>query len=278
MPHRLTLEDFKGKELKNGTPLEILIHVLEVAAEKFKEEETANGNSTCTKPTLISNESSRADEKIQVQPPLEKSLLVLKHSNSKTKLVDSMKNEEWVNCLTNKKTKREEEEDDDSSTAAASLSSLPEEFQREIAVRCGGSEPDRLFRLIRKTLTKTDISKGHGRLTIPCNQIQSFEFLEDDEITLLRQKETIRVPLIHKPKKNNGVSDPSLTETILKFGQWNLHANKDDPRKVSSQYVLNGGWNNIVSEDRLKQNRTVEVWAFRDIQNRLCMALVQLGR
>ncbi|XP_054800929.1 B3 domain-containing protein At2g32645-like [Prosopis cineraria] len=148
---------------------------------------------------------------------------------------------------------------------------LPEEFETKIMGEYGGT---RIIRVIQKSLSSTDVSRGHSRVSIPCSQVESFEFLEDDEMTLLRKGQSITVPLIHKPRRN-GIPLP-LMETSLEFGQWDLHKDKNDIHKVSYQYLLRTNWNTIVSRDELKQRDTVQVWAFRSAQRKLCMALVEV--
>ncbi|KAF7803638.1 B3 domain-containing protein [Senna tora] len=156
-------------------------------------------------------------------------------------------------------------------------SSLPEEFQREIAKRSGVSPKTSTRMIIQKRLEKTDLNKNHGRISIPCSQVETFEFLTDEEMTCLRKEETITVRLIHKPKKKmkNGMDMP-LIETPIGLRQWNLHKSMGDPEKVNPQYVLRTGWNKVVLEDGFVRGDFVQIWAFRDAQDNLSMALVKV--
>ncbi|KAI9087164.1 hypothetical protein K1719_030799 [Acacia pycnantha] len=114
----------------------------------------------------------------------------------------------------------------------------------------------------------------HCRVTIPCSQVESFKFLDGEEMTNLRLHRSITVHLIHTPSRNG--ESLRLTKTLLEFGQWDLHKNKKDLKKVSYQYVLKTNWNTIVENDGLKKGDCVQIWAFRDVQNKLCLALVKL--
>ncbi|KAI9087192.1 hypothetical protein K1719_030827 [Acacia pycnantha] len=111
------------------------------------------------------------------------------------------------------------------------LASLSKEFERKIIGEYGGTG---IRRVIQKYLTETDVSKGHSRVTIPCSQVESFNFLDGREMTNLRLGRSITVPLIHTPTEN-GMSLP-LSETSLEFGQWDLHKDKNDLQKVSYQF------------------------------------------
>ncbi|KAI9107221.1 hypothetical protein K1719_021830 [Acacia pycnantha] len=88
--------------------------------------------------------------------------------------------------------------------------------------------------------------------------MEHVEFLKDNEKALLEQKGAIQVPLIFEGKN-------SPSEITLNFKHWNS----------AKQYVLNHGWNEIVEKDKLKKGQTIHVWAFRDTEKKLCMALVK---
>ncbi|KAI9071407.1 hypothetical protein K1719_046632 [Acacia pycnantha] len=140
--------------------------------------------------------------------------------------------------------------------SAASL--LPEEFKRRIIKKSGRTWPDQIICIYKNTLSSSDVMEIYSRLAMPLKKMEHVEFLKDNEKALLEQKGAIQVPLIFE-----GNNSPS--EITLNFKHWNS----------AKQYVLNHGWNEIVEKDKLKKGQTIHVWAFRDTEKKLCMALVK---
>ncbi|XP_028799353.1 B3 domain-containing protein At2g31420-like [Neltuma alba] len=267
MSNQLTLEDFKDIKLNpNATPFEVLVVVAQVARQKLRNKANSEAYSS-------SSSSLAEGNNAQPVPPRKKrkKSSVITHNNGNNSKTNHLEitSEEWIRKFTEKK-RREDILD---------APPLPEEFEARIIEKCGGTRPNQIIHIYQKTLYGTDVNKQHGRLTMCCNKIESFEFMKDDEITRLRLGGDIKVPLIHKPKEeeeeDNGVALPPLSETTLTFKQWDLHKSDNDPQKISYQYVLNGGWNRIVFEDKLEKGHTIDVWAFRDSEDMLCMALIK---
>ncbi|XP_054817788.1 uncharacterized protein LOC129317495 [Prosopis cineraria] len=271
-----TLEDLEGKELNpNPTLIEALLVVVELDHEKSnkgKANVEADSIEKIAKPIIKNN-----TKKLSLKKPMRKSLVINNSNNnsSKRKVNDlEIPTEEWINQLSNKKKIKED--------SSNNVPLLPDEFKQKINEKCSRFQPTQIIHVYQKKLYSSDVSKNHGRLTMPLNKIESFEFLEHSEITSLRHRENFKVSVIHKPLRENdddngltSLDHPLIVETTLTFAQWDLHKNEDDRQNISYQYVLNGGWNKIVFEDKLQKDDIIDVWAFRDIQNKLCMVVVR---
>lgn len=192
-----------------------------------------------------------------------------KSNTLKRKFEETLSNEEWIKAMEMKRANQRKRKSN--SNPPSLQPSLAEEYETMILNEYNGT---RIIRVIQKCLQATDVSKGHSRVSIPCSQVDSFDFLKKEDMTKLRSGEIITVPLIHKPREN-GVALP-LSDIPLEFAQWNVHKDKKDPLKVSYQYVLRTNWNKLVLKDELKKGDKIEIWAFRDGHNNLCMALVKL--
>ena len=231
MPNLLTLEDFKDKELDpNSSPLEDLAFVAEVALHRKPLKNKKR------KSQLIKDKSERKINRLEIS------------------------NEQWIEQIRSKKKRR-----DNSNVQLPPP--LLEEFQTRIIEKCGESWPNQLTHIYPKKLFESDVNKQHSRISMPLSEMKSFAFLEEKEITLLRQGGAIRVPMIHKPM------DSPLTKLTITFKQWDLH--KNDNEKSSAQYVLYGGWYTIVIEDKFEANQTVDIWTFRDLENQLFLAIAR---
>ncbi|XP_028800962.1 B3 domain-containing protein At1g05920-like [Neltuma alba] len=224
-------------------------------------------------PSMIHDAKRKSDDLIEAKGSQKLQESVINNSSRKTdtlkrKLEKTISNNEWIEAMEMKRKKNNKKQGSHQNPPPPYLL---KEFERKIIDEYGGT---RITRVIQKSLSSTDVSKGHSRVTIPCSQVESFRFLDDNEMTQLRFGQSITVPLIHTPRRN-GVALP-LIETSMEFGQWDLHKDKNDLQKVSYQYVLRTNWNTIVLRDELQQSDTVQIWAFRDVQNKLCMALIKL--
>ncbi|KAI9087235.1 hypothetical protein K1719_030870 [Acacia pycnantha] len=294
MSDLLTMEDFEAlrQNHHNLSPFEILLEVASVYYKKLVEKKqqplkivkTGPNNPLKLKIKRQRNEeenlinhaikapSKRHEERLThedfIKEGRQKVQSPVKTDTRKRKLEET--NEEWIEAM-EMKGKNMKNRKRGSQNQPTPLPSLSQEFERKIMSEYGGK---RIIRVIQKRLTKTDVNRGHCRVTIPCSQVESFKFLDGEEMTNLRLQRSIIVPLIHTLSRN-GVSPP-LTKTSLELGQWDLHKNKKDLKKVSYQYALKTNWNTIVENDGLKKGDCVQIWAFRDVDNKLCMALVKL--
>ncbi|KAI9107188.1 hypothetical protein K1719_021797 [Acacia pycnantha] len=183
---------------------------------------------------------------------VEESKQTIETNSSTEEKVQPLKNNKRKSSHKQFTTKKKRED------SAASV--LPEEFKRRIIKKSGGTWPDQIICIYKNTLSNSDVEKHFSRLAMPLKKMEDVEFLKDKEKALLNQGGAIQVPLTFEGKN-------SPSEIKLNFKHWN----------ASKQYVLNGGWNEIVKEDKLKKGQTIHVWAFRDTEKKLCMALVKHG-
>ncbi|KAJ7946643.1 B3 domain-containing protein [Quillaja saponaria] len=144
---------------------------------------------------------------------------------------------------------------------------LPEEFKSEIS-KWGGTE---VTLVIQKPLFKTDLQRDHGRVSIPVKQIRE-KFLRDYEEEVLENQQEIDVQLIHRPE---GSGIPIIRTTNIILRQWDM---KKLSGKVSTTYVLRTTWNDVAKVNGLKPGDVIQIWSFRNKKEKLCLALVVVGR
>lgn len=137
---------------------------------------------------------------------------------------------------------------------------LPTEFRARIEQMNGS----KIYLVIQKGLFYSDISDTHARLSIPVNQVVSTEFLTDDEKRGIEGCK-INVKLI----------EPSLQVSELRFTKWKMPKGGG---KYSYNYALISGWKNVKNKNRLQEGDTVQVWSFRNPEEKLCLALVLVRR
>ncbi|TQD94583.1 hypothetical protein C1H46_019828 [Malus baccata] len=128
---------------------------------------------------------------------------------------------------------------------------LPEKFKREIE-RLGGTKVELV---IEKQLTKTDLRSG--RMSMPLNQIVSISFLEDEDMEMLENGETMTVRLI----------DPGLVQGDINLRRLEKREGKNPI------YVLRTQWGDVARKNKLKAADLVQVWSFR-VNRALHLALV----
>lgn len=121
---------------------------------------------------------------------------------------------------------------------------LPLQFRQRINELRG----TKITLVIRKTLSETDLSKGHDRLSMPFNQILN-DFLTDGEKERLRAQESIEVTVI----------DPKLKEVKLTLRQWDM---TKESGKTCSSYVLRKKWKKLADDNHLKEKQKLHVWSF----------------
>ncbi|XLR70611.1 hypothetical protein S83_021283 [Arachis hypogaea] len=122
---------------------------------------------------------------------------------------------------------------------------------------------------------------------MPFKQLKSFDFLTEEEKTMLHQeadklfardRKTIAVTLIYKPRTNGGDGlDAAVKETEVKLGQWNMNKKKGkrgNEKKMSRMYVLNGKHKEVVDENKLEEDVEIQIWASRKtLDQKVCLAL-----
>ncbi|KAK4276188.1 hypothetical protein QN277_019162 [Acacia crassicarpa] len=221
-------------------------------AKKSKAGSSASSSAEVRMPELLTLEDFKNKELDPNSTPLEALAFVLEVALQKLK-----KSKQAV-----KKRRRR----DNSNALPPSLS---KEFKERIKEKCGKSWPHQFTHFYEKKLFKSDISKHLSRITMALKGMKSIPFLKKEEVTDLREGRAIEVPVIYKP------IDGTLAELTITLKQWDLHKNAKCTKKISTQYVLNGGWYTIATEGEFKVKQTVDVWAFRDPKDKLCMAVTR---
>ncbi|KAK2377866.1 B3 domain protein [Trifolium repens] len=123
--------------------------------------------------------------------------------------------------------------------------------------------------VIQKKLTMTDVTRNHGRLSVPIGQIKI------EESSLLTQEEGMSldyVPQKKGSKKLDGMS-VSMLDTNLKL--WDEMCFKKWKMGKSQVYNIMGGWYKLVEENHLKEDQKIQLWSFKR-DNHLNFALVKL--
>jgi hypothetical protein len=123
--------------------------------------------------------------------------------------------------------------------------------------------------VIQKKLTMTDVTRNHGRLSVPIGQIKI------EESSLLTQEEGMSldyVPQKNGSKKLDGMS-VSMLDPNLKL--WDKMCFKKWKMGKSEVYNITGGWYKLVEENHLKEDQKIQLWSFKR-DNHLNFALVKL--
>ncbi|KAG8376433.1 hypothetical protein BUALT_Bualt09G0062900 [Buddleja alternifolia] len=131
---------------------------------------------------------------------------------------------------------------------------LPQEFKDRI--RAIGGCPDNAVLVIQKKLTKTDVSSGHSRLSVPYSQVEHKYFLNLSEVkSLEKPKADILATLVQ----------PCLEECNINLRNW----------KTNNHYALVKTWNEVCIRNKLKEGMKIQLWSFRR-NLKLCFALVPI--
>ncbi|KAI3763959.1 hypothetical protein L2E82_13957 [Cichorium intybus] len=112
--------------------------------------------------------------------------------------------------------------------------------------------------VIKKELYASDLLKHQNRLSLPINQLETREFLTEEERKHLEKDKELEVPLL----------GPTLQfhDKSMMLKKWHLTS--------SCSYVLKTNWNDFVkvNKDVLKEHTNIHVWSFRR-DKQLCFAL-----
>ncbi|KAK1425564.1 hypothetical protein QVD17_20918 [Tagetes erecta] len=118
--------------------------------------------------------------------------------------------------------------------------------------------------VIQKKVFKSDTDKGLNRLNMPIKQLESNEFLREDERRKLRKEKEIEVMVL----------GPTLEmyEKPMKLKMWHM--------TNSVNYVLTTSWHSFWKENKkdLDKDSKIQVWSFRRDDEKLCFAVVRVGR
>ncbi|KAG7598948.1 B3 DNA binding domain [Arabidopsis suecica] len=126
-----------------------------------------------------------------------------------------------------------------------------------------GSEGPRL--IYQKTLTETDIKPDQSRLLMPFNNLICNDFLTPVESRILLEEDDTK-----------GVGATLVDPWEVKWGViLKKRKMKKDSGKVTLNYAIICGWNDIVEANVLEEGDDISIWSFRRGRNGiLCFALV----
>lgn len=115
--------------------------------------------------------------------------------------------------------------------------------------------------VIQKKLFASDLAGNQNRLTMPYNQLQTIDFLTEQERDyLLTDKSEIDVSLLGPTFQ--------MFHKSMKLVRWAINS--------TTSYILRTEWNNFVKENKsdLKQGAIIQVWSYRkEDQNKPCFAI-----
>ena len=121
--------------------------------------------------------------------------------------------------------------------------------------------------VIQKKLFASDLAGNQNRLTMPYNQLQTIDFLTEQELDyLLTDRSEIDVSLL-------GPTLQMFTSQPMKLVRWAINS--------TTSYILRTGWKNFVQENKndLKQDATIQVWSYRkEDHNKPCFAIAVVKR
>jgi hypothetical protein len=119
--------------------------------------------------------------------------------------------------------------------------------------------------VMQKELTKSDVTKNNGRLSIPKSECINWNFLNSEEKSSLDY-----VQGKHKDCHTMSVSvlDPRVTKYDgMRLTKWKM--------VTSEIYNITSEWKKLVDENKLKEGQKVQLWSFRS-HRQLNFALVKL--
>ncbi|GLU21254.1 hypothetical protein SLE2022_374000 [Rubroshorea leprosula] len=138
---------------------------------------------------------------------------------------------------------------------------LPQEFRDKIKeLNC----PKEAVFLIQKSLTSTDAAKDQSRLSMPFGQLKN-NFLEIHEKIRANARDGLKV---------NMFIEPSVKESEMVLRRWNMKKKKG---KTSSMYAMINKWNEVRKRNGLEAGDVIQVWAFRNVEEELGLALVRVS-
>ncbi|XP_042477809.1 putative B3 domain-containing protein At2g27410 [Macadamia integrifolia] len=151
-------------------------------------------------------------------------------------------------------------EEDDSTRLQPTSATMPSELLHAIITKHRGED---VVLVMEKTLTATDASSGHGRLSIPESRVKVEKFLSDAE---RRQASYSEIP-VDALVLVMGAQKPELWS--FNFKKWMMNK--------TGIYVLIRNWAKLVVDKNLLEGDTVQIWSFRSLQNgggkKLCFAI-----
>ncbi|XP_010556025.1 PREDICTED: putative B3 domain-containing protein At3g49610 [Tarenaya hassleriana] len=141
-------------------------------------------------------------------------------------------------------------------------SELPEPM-KSIVIGMNGTD---VREVGRKSLTFTDLSTNHNRLTIPTGSAP--DFLTPEEKDVLEAHSKIKRPQ-KRPKNIVLVIDPLGNVYDSNFRKWTMG---------SDSYAWTTCWNGLVAANGLKEEDVIQVWTFRNGSGERCFVIVVVTR
>ncbi|KAJ4976668.1 hypothetical protein NE237_001774 [Protea cynaroides] len=110
--------------------------------------------------------------------------------------------------------------------------------------------------MIEKSLSKTDVSMNHDRLSFPGSQAKVEAYLTKTERKQVSKNTAITIDVLMLV---TGDDEPQPQLWSLNFIKWQMNN--------SSIYVLRTNWKKLVEDNDLQDGDKVQVWSFRRSQN-----------
>ncbi|CAN1220434.1 B3 domain-containing protein At1g05920 [Linum perenne] len=141
---------------------------------------------------------------------------------------------------------------------------FPWRLKAKVSDSVGESGIGKFTLVIRKKLTKTDLSLHHNRLSIPVTKIEN-EFLTEEEKGELIEKGEIKIGYFLDPDMGIGPDGVWLR-------RWKME-------KGHVYNISGGGWKNLLKKKeenllKLDAGDEIEVWSFRTESGVLCFTIV----
>lgn len=147
-------------------------------------------------------------------------------------------------------------------------SSTPPKWLMKVMIKEENAHDPKL--IMEKKLHASDLSKQQSRLSMPTNQLLSSDFLtEEEETTILPEQPDDQ---LNSPKGSVSVVlvDPLSRKHEVDLRRWKMGAYLN--------YVVVGGWNNVIDRNKFEVDDVTEIWSFRYGGSKLCLALSPLVR
>ncbi|KAK8592921.1 hypothetical protein V6N13_043450 [Hibiscus sabdariffa] len=135
---------------------------------------------------------------------------------------------------------------------------LPETFKGKIK----GMEGSEVKFIIQKRLYSTDLSKHHGRLSVPQNKVKA-KFISSEEKKVLEGGSNQGIEAL--------IIEPCLRRKEVSLKRWEMKKQTGKPSSVV--YAITRGWNSVAEDNELKQGHLIQIGSFR-ANSKLCFALV----
>lgn len=187
-------------------------------------------------------------------------------------MVKSDDNKFWKLDMLAELSKKVLEEKERASGTEKSSSTRPPKWLMMVMMKEKNAHDPKL--IIKKKLHASDLSKTQSRLSMPINQLLSSDFLTDEETTILHEPAPEPGKSTRKEGSKKGVSvvlvDPLSKRHEVELRRWKMGENWN--------YVVVGGWNNVIDRNEFKVDDVTVIWSFRYGGGKLCLALSPLVR